>query len=900
MYQLLQFTENVLVLQNLSFGTFNSTTIEICAINAIGQSPNCLKSKKLIYIEDRLPLYDKSMIQSVKALSSTEINVTWKTPTEEFINGNLYGYKISCINNELLDTKKLSEYFSNQVSLMDDDFINIIIVEPELNSILLNNLKPYKNYTILIQVINQAGESTLPFNEVNLLDGSIRAQTFESIPSMPSKILFSYISFTYLNLTFFKPIEPNGKILSYELWYENVPTESSTTKIVRQEISTNFPNQTVHISNLEPMIFYNFKVRCKTSIGWGSYLEKMVYTGPKLKKFYKSLPSNSLLEEAPLAPSKPVFSSLNSTHSILEWKAYSNDYELFIIEIKFLNPSSHFENLTTFEFFSYSNSTKLIINRYEKKLENLAPKNQNLCIFRVFSFNKISISEPSPDSDYIHTNKLATSESMASINFSNPNFYLNWWFLVIIALGSVTILIIVVLIMLLRGKNKKFVKKQQQKEQMQHKMNTIKLMKMNQDADSSDNLNSIYLAGSNQQLILTNTTNTLSRGTNNHVTLYEIRKSKRANNNGTLKTGTYVSPNGTLSRINIVDSSDLTDSNSATLIKQQQINSLNNPRVLGNLLNLGPNNMAQPNDYTTSKVGAFLINENGTLKNNHYLMPLNKNDVLDGNEEEGEESRQHLYFQHMATHYGQAGANLNFNYSSSDTENDSNFNQMTKSCASKRQIYSTFGRQGTEKTNIHSLPPPPPALLTSSVLNTEPENFEERRSNINYQSNRNANMYFDHQQVMDMKEQNKQSQPMYHYHQGPLIVDSSPPPAPPPPSMTHNGANTLRMSTKSPYIAKKPPVSSSMPRIQPSAIKAAASSHGEIKNNQAMRTSQNLSENHHSSSKKSENNNTAEGNFVNNGKLSNDNNSFNLSGDRVVMSNVAGSRRPVASGYSFF
>lgn len=28
--------------------------------------------------------------------------------------------------------------------------------------------------------------------------------------------------------------------------------------------------------------------------------------------------------------------------------------------------------------------------------------------------------------------------------------------------------------------------------------------------------------------------------------------------------------------------------------------------------------------------------------------------------------------------------------------------------------------------------------------------------------------------------------------------------------------------------------------------------------------------------------------------------SFNLSGDRVVMSNVAGSRRPVAGGYSFF
>lgn len=837
------------------------------------------------------------MIQSVKALSSTEINVTWTTPTEEYINGWLYGYKISCINNELLDTNKLSKYFSNQDSLMDDDFINIIIVEPELNSILLNNLKPYKNYTILIQVINQAGESILPFKEINLLDTSLRAQTFESLPSTPFKILFSYVNFNYLNLTFFKPIEPNGQILSYELWYENVPTESTTTKIVRQEIISNLPNHTVHVTNLEPMIYYKFKVRCKTSIGWGPYLENTVFTGPKLKKFYKTLLSNLAFQEAPLAPSKPVFSSLNSTHSLLEWKAYSNDYEFFIIEIKFLSPSSHSENLTTFEFFSYSNATRLILSRHEKNLENFALKNHNLCIFRVFSFNKISISEPSPDSDYVHANKLVTSESLASINFSNPNFYLNWWFLVIIALGSVTFLIILVLIMLLRGKNKKFVQKQHQKDQMQQKMNTIKLMKLNQDADSSDNLNSIYLAGSNQQLIMTNSTNTLSRGgTNNHVTLYEIRKSKRVNNNGTLKTATYVSPNGTLSRINIVDSSDATDSNSATLIKQQQINSLNNPRILGNLLNFGPNNMAQPNDYTTSNVGAFLINENGTLKNSHYLMPLNKNDGLDGNEE-GEESKQHLYFQHMAAHYGQAAVNLNFNYSSSDTENDSNLNQISTNYASKRQIYSTFGRQKTERTNMNCLPPPPPALLTSSILNTEPDNLEERRNNVNYQSNRNTNMYFDHQQVMEMKEQKNSSQPMYHYHQGPLIVDSSPP-AHPVPSMSLNHGNTLRMSTKSPYIHKKPPITNSMPRIQPSIIKAAISSHIDTKNNQTMRLSQNLSENYHLNGEKNDNTEAQEN--LTNRNSSNDNTSFNLSGDRVIMSNVAGSRRPVASGYSFF
>ncbi|CAF0884130.1 unnamed protein product [Brachionus calyciflorus] len=98
-----------------------------------------------------------------------------------------------------------------------------------------------------------------------------------------------------------------------------------------------------------------------------------------------------------------------------------------------------------------------------------------------------------------------------------------------------------------------------------------------------------------------------------------------------------------------------------------------------------------------------------------------------------------------------------------------------------------------------------------------------------------------------------------------------------------NHGSTLRMSTKSPYIARKPPIANHVPRIQPSVIKAAVTG-----NNQAIRTSQNLAENEGNNNVQNDNNNPS------------NNASFNLSGDRVVMSNVAGSRRPVAGGYSFF
>ena len=86
------------------------------------------------------------------------------------------------------------------------------------------------------------------------------------------------------------------------------------------------------------------------------------------------------------------------------------------------------------------------------------------------------------------------------------------------------------------------------------------------DGDALDNVSpndvhpsNIYLHGSSAQLIMASGTNSLSRNSNNY-NLYEIRKSKRGGmgaaqhlnyNNGTIKTATYVSPNGTLSKVNI-------------------------------------------------------------------------------------------------------------------------------------------------------------------------------------------------------------------------------------------------------------------------------------------------------------------------------------------------------------
>ena len=349
---------------------------------------------------------------------------------------------------------------------------------------------------------------------------------------------------------------------------------------------------------------------------------------------------------------------------------------------------------------------------------------------------------------------------------SQSLYYLNWWFLVIIALSGLTVIVFVVLVLILRGKNKKFLMKRRQSKQHlehQHKMNTIKMMKLNGgsniqldangipvhhvDPESTLNANSIYLAGSNQQLILTNATNTLNRSSfnggggnvnanynnSNQITLYELRQSKRGNlsvrggignescqyASGTIKTATYVSPNGTLSRVNIVSNedqqqqqmftnrnNDMFDTNNFNTLKQEQLNAIrSNPRHLNNLIGLS-GGLAQPNDYSTSgQIGAMLLGEddqhrghlqqqqqlqssnlysinsqnNNNSKNlGQYLMPMNANhpksselidEALNVGHLERSGSRQHLYFQHMPIPANNTTTNNNNNNNNNNNTN---------------------------------------------------------------------------------------------------------------------------------------------------------------------------------------------------------------------------------------
>jgi hypothetical protein len=187
-----------------------------------------------------------TLIKRIDSLSSTQLNVSWQMPNPQMVNGKLKAFKLIYFSIDLLDDlnvvlpllnnrtkfsfssanmylyQQQDEWRTNEnlASLVRNDLIDTVVVEPWRTHIVLNNLVPFTNYTCLIQLINQCCESSLKLDElVSSKNRWLMAQTQQSIPDRPALLAFTYVSYTFLNVTWLRPLKPNGVIVAYELWY---------------------------------------------------------------------------------------------------------------------------------------------------------------------------------------------------------------------------------------------------------------------------------------------------------------------------------------------------------------------------------------------------------------------------------------------------------------------------------------------------------------------------------------------------------------------------------------------------------------------------------------------------------------------------------------------------------
>lgn len=513
-----------------------------------------------------------------------------------------------------------------------------------------------------------------------------------------------------------------------------------------------------------------------------------------------------------------------------------------------------------------------------------------------------------------------------------------------------------------------------------------------------------YMGGSNAQLILTDTTNCGDSNygvSQHHQLVYDMRKSKQGGAPGTMRTATYCSPNGTLSRFNVLTNNNNngfendaeTERNGSgsqsaagaascatnTLGKQQQLN----PRNLNGILNGFFQHQAQPNDYSSSgHIGQILNQQNGqfnTVKSNkgngnHYLLPSSNQafDQTDQAENANEESHA-LNSTEIAApqtasaaptpaqfYYGQQNyASFNANnqallrqtatnqsvrgphalsniYSDDATAQPANnlpsviYERDSANNYSNRKIYTTssFGRQPeTPQAQPKNVIPPTLKLQQqqqqqqqqSLISSTDSNNFYGRRgasaenptnNNTNYASNRdmtmtrqlNMNTYYERNQVYQIHQQ--QQQPTYHTHmeaiqqfQPPALPTQpapelparqvTPPPPPPPPEQA---ASNVRAP---PVVPVMPPQVPQLPKNLPPSRPIAQMTHLI----QTPPPPPPVPTNRPPTYQQTSNSECSDASSPVNPSS---NISISLkSGDRVIMNNTAGSRKPLSGFQSF-
>ena len=249
---------------SLSPYTFYSFVIQVCT------SAGCTNSSTEVVATLEAPpmAFDNPVISEIDA---TSLTISWTPPANP--NGiNIY-YAI---------------YYANNTFITNTTFTNISVT----------GLNPFTNYSFYVTVCNGAG---CTFSDV------VSVLTNESLPIGAAITLFTALSFDKIEITWAPPTQPNGVILYYRLFRDDV--------LVFQNNTLQFIDK-----NLEGGVTYTYKVQAVNSAG-GSFSPSISLTTPTA---------------SPTGINPPTTYVINSTAIYVEWgepqKANGDilSYELYL------------------------------------------------------------------------------------------------------------------------------------------------------------------------------------------------------------------------------------------------------------------------------------------------------------------------------------------------------------------------------------------------------------------------------------------------------------------------------------------------------------------------------------------------------------------------------------------
>ncbi|CAG9585499.1 unnamed protein product [Danaus chrysippus] len=383
--------------------------ISVCAVNSQGAGP--LGAPAVVWVGEAVPTAPPQQVEA-RALSPTEVALTWHPPLQAQQNGDLLGYKIFYLMTESPEEPEPGRRAEEEIE----------VVPATATSHSLVFLDKFTQYRIQVLAFNPAGDGPR--------STAIQVRTHQGLPSAPRNITFTDITMNSLVVSWEPPQRRNGLIHSYLVTYETIEQDERFSKQVKQKVN----ERRLAVGTLEEEVEYRFSVKAVT-VGSGAAAEARVRTGPQ-----------------PGSPSPPAALKLRA--------------DVAALTMRWTNGASGRGPLLGYYFEArkkddtrwetITRTSNGILEEFTISYQSLLPS--TAYSFRVIAYNMYGISNPA------YSDKVIVTPSKLYLEYGYLQyrpFYRRTWFMVALAAASIIIIIMVIAILCVKSKSYKYKKEAQ-------------------------------------------------------------------------------------------------------------------------------------------------------------------------------------------------------------------------------------------------------------------------------------------------------------------------------------------------------------------------------------------------------------------------------------------------------